>query len=190
MSLLLLLVPPPQSMNSQHLHYIANVIKDVLGRCFPMVLASRFFPEILILVFVAQGRCFPMVLAPFYCVTTRCAKTGGDIAVNAASWTLCAPEICSVMRFGCACSMRAALLGMEDQAYAETHVVSHAASEVLNVQTMHRHMQLGPQSRSMEEALSVLFRYEHQLHGSVHGHGQVFLAMQRRSPHVMRTDVD
>ncbi len=78
----------------------------------------------------------------------------------------------------------------EDQAYGETHVVSHAASEVLNVQTMHRHMQLGPQSRSMEEALSVPLRYEHQLHGSVHGHGQVFLAMQRRSPHVMRTDVD
>ena len=56
-----------------------------------------------------------------YCVTTRCAKTGGDIAVNAASWTLCAPEICSVMRFGCACSMRAALLGMEKTRHMERH---------------------------------------------------------------------
>ncbi len=125
-----------------------------------------------------------------YCVTTRCAKTGGDIAVNAASWTLCAPEICSVMRFGCACSMRAALLGMEKTRHMERHTWCRMRLRKYSMYRLHRHAQLGPQSRSMEEALSVPLRYEHQLHGSVHGHGQVFLAMQRRSPHVMRTDVD
>ena len=49
-------------------------IKDVLGTCFPMDFASRFLPEIFILVCVAQGRCFPTVLASRFSHIARDAE--------------------------------------------------------------------------------------------------------------------